>query len=115
MKRIIFAALVGVLVSGPAAAKNPQGEFQILGYGVKTCGFWLIERRKSKSSEALSMVTWITGFISAVNLYVEGKKDFTSGTDLVGLSAWIDNYCQEKPHEELAKASAELIFALRTN
>ncbi len=58
----------------------------------------------------VSEQSWILGFLSGVG-YAERGKDPLHGTDVEGVSAWMDNYCQVHPLNDVADAGAAFVAA----
>tara|TARA_R110000868_G_scaffold196613_3_gene442583 strand:+ start:637 stop:978 length:342 start_codon:yes stop_codon:yes gene_type:complete len=111
MKRIIIAALLTCLVT-PALAAGAQGQYNVKGIGNYSCGKWTAER-KDKSLKGTTYVTWITGYLTSYNNFTPGVVDISKGTDVAGLSAWVDNYCGANPLNDIADASNALVQHLK--
>ena len=108
-KSTVATLLLAVfLISGTAwgAATN-------FGLGLKSCGLWTAVKEESPDMRG-ELTTWVAGYLTAYSVWVEGDKGgpVTKG-DVSGAVAWIDNYCQEKPLNNVAQAAERLIFAIR--
>ena len=57
---------------------------------------------------------WLGGYMSGVNTWVPGKKDWAGGTDSSGLMAWIDNYCGKNPLDSVGRAALKLFLHLES-
>ena len=115
MKRIILAALVGVLVSGPVWGADSKGGYQIYGPGTESCGFWTESRKGAANVSRYHLsAAWVLGFLTASNLLSPGAYDITKGVGNEGLFAWIDNYCSQNPLKSISYAAASLIRHLKT-
>ena len=112
MRRMIAAAAVALLVGGVGGfVLHGQGDkIWVLGEGSFSCGKWLEERR-AKSILEITSKAWVNG-------YLTGRQDAGLGLtaaqvgDFDGRSAWIDQYCQSHPIDDLKTASARLYRAL---
>jgi hypothetical protein len=85
-----------------------------LGPGNLSCGTWLQERRAG-GWPTLNTQTWVLGFMSAYNFYASEDGNVSSGTDVAGLMAWIDQYCSSHPLDNVDKAAKELITVMEKN
>ncbi len=54
-------------------------------------------------------MAWVHGFLSSYNVFNPEVGDVTTGTDLKGMMAWMDNYCAENPLNDISDATRELI------
>ena len=105
---LLAAVLLAVfLIGGTAWA----GEHRIFGAGENSCGSWNAAAKNSWRQIVLH--EWLNGYLTANSLWLEGGSGPVTKTEPAGAWAWIDNYCQEKPLESVAKAVMELIFAIR--
>jgi hypothetical protein len=80
----------------------------ILGHGNQSCGSWL-QARRSESWPALVQQGWLSGYVTAFNNYASRNGNISAGTDVDGLFAWVDNYCQSHPLDSLFGAGGALI------
>lgn len=115
MKRIILAALVGVLVSmvTPVWGADQKGGPTVLGTGNRSCGYWVEARRQTDSSSAYINSAWVHGFISAYNVFVPPGGNVAKRTNVPGREAWLDNYCSKNPLDAIAIAAAMLVQYLK--
>jgi hypothetical protein len=51
---------------------------------------------------------WVAGDLSGANMEV-AEPEAVLGTDFDGLMAWIDNYCQANPINNVAQAAGALL------
>ena len=115
MRRMIAAAVVALLVGGVGGyVLHGQGKLQILGSGSFSCGRWLEDRRGTFSDWGFA-AEWTNGYLTGLQDGSAGIFALTSNQtgDLAGNSAWIDQYCQSHPIDNLKAASFELFKALR--
>jgi hypothetical protein len=108
-------ALIGAAVFMPTRpVSGDTSFFSFTAIGYRSCGRWTDDRRQG----ALDMDAdefWVSGFLSGVNFSraTDGKSgSLGSGTDQPGLYAWIDNYCQQHPLDDIAVATIELVYEL---
>ncbi len=118
MRRFVglIALATGALIPGQSVAHpDSSGHYQIVGYGTESCGTWVEERRDpSKSWSVLADKGWISGFLSAYNVFGPGSGNVRRDTDSDGTSAWIDNYCLAHPLESLSDAVQALVSTLES-
>ena len=111
MRRMIAAAAVALLVGCVGGfVLHGQGLITVLGPGTSSCGKWL-ENRREKPTLASSSDSWVNGYLTGRQ---EAGLDLTESQlgDLAGRSAWIDQYCQGHPIDDLTDASRALFRAL---
>ncbi len=85
----------------------------IKGAGGTTCGKWVEDR---KTSVYYTQLSWVQGFISSYNHYVDSHEDQNGvfGTaDSNSITVWMDNYCQKNPLETVYTGTLELIEELK--
>ena len=104
-----------MLPSGLTAAHaNPSSTGETAGpyltTGPNSCVAWTAARRAGEA-EALSYEQWILGFLSGVG-FAGNPSGFNplNGVAALAVLAWVDDYCQAHPLDELATAGAEFAF-----
>lgn len=109
MKKTVFlfaiAMLIGAVVPKDASAQTYWGTW--------SCSEWM-HRSKQKEIQYI-MQSWVTGFLSGVNLInvvVVKKRDALSKFTQQQAFDWLDNYCKDKPLEDLAFAVLMLSSAM---
>ena len=119
--RYVMALLLAVfLISGTAWALLPT-EYIIFGKGTLSCERWTesakTARAGARRAQELLYETeaWIFGYLTAYARWVEdGSGPVTNasptGYDIV---PWIDNYCQDHPHDLVFDATENLIDAIK--
>jgi hypothetical protein len=97
-------AMAALTIGLPMTANG----LSILKSGPDSCGAWTQERANG-STKSFMMQAWILGFVSGI-VYAEatGKTDPLGGIDAFGVFAWIDQYCQAHPLDDVAIAAREL-------
>lgn len=99
----VIAALL--LLAFPSALK--ADEPTIAGLGTRSCGGWT-EDRKANAFDATNDQSWVMGFLSGVAL-TGGDYNPLNNTDALGVWAWIDNYCQANPLDEIYQAGEAFV------
>ncbi len=79
------------------------------GQGTFSCGKYLAENGQDR----VVANVWVAGYITGFNRWnAYGIADVMSKTDFDGGVAWIKNYCNSHPTDDLATAAEALIFFL---
>lgn len=104
MKRVLVVAAMGVLLSIGAEAADPRGVYTIYGAGNDTCKDWLVDRDED-SVKAWQREQWVMGYVTAYNRFKFDGKDVASGTDMMAVFDWVDDWCRERPEEMLEHAA----------
>ena len=97
-----------------AAAPAHRTETYIYGITpIPSCGAWTAAR-SAHGGDEIAMKYWLLGFVSGRNMYEPNAQGgMKSITDPEALEAYIDQYCQAHPLDELTQAAAGLIDELR--
>jgi hypothetical protein len=90
------------------AASSGQEPYLVYGPGNVSCGHWTSEHHQYHSLQALSMDSWVLGFLSGA----EWAHTQMAGTESDAIKAWIDNYCATNPLDKLSTATASLSYEL---
>jgi hypothetical protein len=80
---------------------------QVLGAGSQSCGQW-VEERGTDSYAELVHTSWVTGYLTG---YQDGGPVSLTDqqtSDNAARSAWLDNYCQANPLDNLLAATRGL-------
>ena len=85
--------------------------------GTSSCGSWTESRRdNSKYGFVLTSgyENWVLGFLSGANnaLTIEHHADILKNTDLDSVWAWVNNYCQSHPMDQISTAIEHLVVEL---
>lgn len=98
------------------ALPNDRGDYQKLGVGNLECGLWT-QARESGDVNAVWWKTlilgWVQGFLSAYNLYGTATVDITKGSGVEDVAEWVDTYCVQHPHSNIAVAAEALVINFR--
>lgn len=105
------AKYVLALIAGLAALAAQGGMSQaytIKGGGAASCGAWTEARRLraiAGQGEHFLYESWVLGFLSGIGFVGEDNDDPLHGLDYQGVLAWIDNYCQAHPIDNVSHAA----------
>jgi hypothetical protein len=98
-------AILAVVISSAEAAQ--PGNYDLIGSGTNSCGTWTAYRRERQAS---LFEQWILGFLSGVGYQGTGVGvDPLNGVDAGAVWAWMDNYCQAHPLDDVAEAGAAFV------
>ena len=112
MRRMIAAAAVALLVGGVGGyVLHGQGRITVLGSGIISCGKWL--ERRPADDKAGPEGNWVNGYLTGRQDVASMRLTDSQTGDFAGRNAWIDQYCQSHPIDELLEASRALFQALR--
>lgn len=102
---------VAIVVAAMFISSTAQAQgLQYGGAGVSSCGTWLSDRRDGVRSSAPD-IEWVLGFLAGAA--DAGADDAFKGTDVDGISAWIDRYCSRHPTERIIRAAEAFVLARR--
>jgi hypothetical protein len=87
-----------------------QGTIQVLGSGTSSCGQWLEDRETAGPDGYFLQDSWVNGYLTG---HQDGDGEASGLTenqtsDLPARNAWIDNYCQANPLNDLTDAARGL-------
>lgn len=106
-----FVAIASTMLgAGPARA----AALLVHGAGNDSCGDWLQHPQEADGSHVV-MASWIDGYLSAINEWRadSGLPAFLGqSTNNNGRDAWISQYCQAHPLDNLFKAALALVAEL---
>jgi hypothetical protein len=100
-------SLAVVLMSRTAEA------YRLLGPGGTSCGSWSEDRLTDIGLYQID-VAWVLGFLTAVGYMGEGGSEHLNplgGLDSPAVAAWVDNYCQTHPLDDIQAAAKAFIDA----
>ena len=107
MRLVVCFFAVMMLVATPVQAVDGAGKHTTL--GARSCGQWL-EAAKEDGLLRVVLKSWVSGYVTAVNTWIEGKNDWLEGIDIPSAMLWIDKYCKENP---LSNGSDAMWYLLR--
>lgn len=114
----LLSVLIAVAYAGSAQAQSTRA-VNIGGTGRDPCAVWSEDRNATaeparQASER--QIEWVTGFLSAVNLFNDPSGNLKGGIDdRDGMLVWIDNYCSTHPREPLWAVAADFVLDLRNH
>ena len=125
LRKLLVAAVLAVLVlsldGGTVRGFQQDPLVAIYAPGTSSCGAWLDARRSTGTNDVrlLQFESFVAGFASAYNTYVDGPLTTTSGSsergrnvlhvDIYGQRAFLDKYCAEHPTELFQRSVAALL------
>jgi hypothetical protein len=84
--------------------------FTVRGAGTQSCGQWIAEHRRGVGFHQDS---WLMGYVSGANaFFLKSSPDISEGTDLHGMTGWMDNYCRSNPLATIQSAADALLLEL---
>ncbi|MGH6869949.1 MAG: hypothetical protein ACREHE_00455 [Rhizomicrobium sp.] len=93
-------------------ASNAEGkQYGVFGVGNRSCGAWLSDRR-DKGWPALVELSWVEGFVTAMDNNSPKINGAAHATDSDGIAAWIDNYCPAHPLNSISTAAEALTLEM---
>ena len=118
----VLLALLALVFCFKAEAKPVA----VYGWGLKSCGAWTKAQAQrpelttggvqtlntDSDADMVTQMEWVSGFISAFNMYKSATQNVAEGTDLNGVYAWIDNYSAAHPLDPITKAAEVLMREL---
>lgn len=106
--------LVVTLLAGASAtarAADPRGYYTVQGVGLESCEIWLGERR-ANGPTAWYHQQWVLGYITAFNRWAYNGSNVAVNVGTDKLFAWLDEYCNHNPKQNLSTATEELVAKL---
>ena len=112
MRLVIGFFAVMMLVATPVQAIDGAGNYS--SFARRSCGEWLEDKRadnnKTFDVNRYGNKQWVAGYVTAVNIWIEGKGNWLGGSDIASAVLWIDKYCKENP---LSNGSDAMWYLLR--
>ncbi len=95
-----------------ALAIDAEGNYRV--FGERSCDAWVGVRKDLNKEDKnflvfLSIVSWISGYLTAYNNYTKNIYNIMGETDLDSIHLWVDKYCRENPLSGVADAMELLI------
>ncbi len=107
------------LLNTPEAISKDSSATPIAGYGEASVSCGSFVESKHNETQRYIYLTWINGYLTAVNKYQNDVKiynenrDIKAGRDPQALMLWLDNYCQENPLDNFYQAVLKLQHVLQ--
>jgi hypothetical protein len=116
MRFLLILTVLTVLLG--AGSADAQG-YHLAGSGAFSCGSWTAYRHEYRQSGLVTQgsqseqqaAAWVLGFLSGIGAVHQNGDDPLDGVDGEGVWAWIDNYCQAHPVENIGLAAAAFYHA----
>jgi hypothetical protein len=102
MIRTLLLGLVLVIAAADGASAR-----KIIGAGVSSCREWQ-ENRTMGNKVSFQQRSWIAGYLSGYNVASNDPDFLVSKPDAAAIYIWIDNYCRNKPLDDLMHAVTAL-------
>lgn len=99
MQERYLIAVLFAMASAQASSKTVT----VFGAGTTTCGAFL-EASQEQGYSFVGYKDWLGGYLTAANIY----KSRTIDIDIAGAAAWLRNYCQDHPLEDVATGASKL-------
>ncbi|WP_446807949.1 hypothetical protein ACH50O_11580 [Methylomonas sp. 2BW1-5-20] len=124
--RMLFVALLTIAATTSIAEINdPNKIISFYGTGADSCGALVLEFKENSprdmlkykgttySTKANVYAQWLSGYLSAYNLFVSKTGDVNSAShDIWGPLEWIHQYCKQNPTDTVIRATGSLILFL---
>ena len=101
MKRSLLCLF---LVCTPASATT-----YVYGAGTQTCAKWSHAATHGDGSDRLLHTAWLSGFVSAFNMFGQGDGDALKLGNLASAERWVDSFCRKNPRETVSTAMLRLV------
>ena len=119
MKRMLLAAMLATLISGPAWGYDGQGRAFVFGAGSSTCSTFLGKYARSDirsvgddhtyNVEFGVSLGWITGYLTHVNVSVPGKANHFAAMSVPDIAGWVASWCRDNPSKSLSHAVSTFV------
>ncbi|MGO8847462.1 MAG: hypothetical protein ACLQFI_19435 [Methylocella sp.] len=103
MIKILLAVATTAAFSNPAEART----YMIYGPGAKSCGAMLAALNTYGESDRHTYIVWVQGYLTASGSLGEANEGF----DADAIFAWMVNYCQSHPLDQVEVAAEKLLHA----
>lgn len=110
MKRHLASLIACLMISAPASAASAQQPTQYRWMGDLTCGGWRSAPRSYETLQKAALLNWVLGLLSGrADIH---QHDVLANVEVSSVAAWIDDYCDRNPLDDLITASFQLEKAL---
>lgn len=113
-KTLVGSALAAVLLFlsvEPASAADSQSKYKLRGLGAFTCSKYLDDRRTDLKGTS-RYADWLTGYLTAYNLYQPQTFDIAPNHDANGLLTFLDLYCSKNQKQLIGQAAQAFVKAV---
>ena len=117
MKTLVAIVVVYSYLGSFGALSQDKLNYTVVGAGTNSCESWT-ESRRDNSKYGFILATgyqnWVLGFLSGANdaLTIKHHTDILKHTDLDAVWAWVDNYCQSHPLDQISTGVEYLVVEL---
>jgi hypothetical protein len=110
-KSILAAVAIIPMAVGLAHAGDQEGRYAVKGIGLLPCqGF--LQAAEGQGPEAGLVMTWLSGYMSAANMLIDGTYDLQSWQDDNVLANALAATCSQMPEQPVAVAATQIIRGL---
>lgn len=106
MKSSVLALSLLIAVPVASAPQTQDRGTQYRWMGEMTCGGWRRTPRDLEMIQKAALLNWVLGFISG-RTALRGE-DLLDDVDQASVSAWLDDYCAQRPLDNLLQAAVQL-------
>lgn len=106
-----LAAALLILGVQPGSAADAQNKYKMRGIGAFTCAKYLEERRTDLKGSS-RFADWLTGYLTAYNLYQPQTFDIAPNHDANGLLTYLDLYCSRNQKMLIGQAAQAFVKAV---
>lgn len=111
LKRILAATAAALpLLAGAAQAGDAEGRFAVKGIGLMPCQAFL-QAAQNQGPEAALAISWLTGFVSGANMFLDQTYDLVSWQEQILPNA-LASTCSAMPEEPVATAATQILQGL---
>ncbi len=103
-----------LMFSSLAIASNRQGEYNVKGFGAKSCGSF-VSAYENQRQDNITFLSWLQGFFSGYNYFNNDGVSDVAQTDVNGLEQWILNYCRAQPTQDVSDAAIAFVKAHKSS
>jgi murein L,D-transpeptidase YcbB/YkuD len=111
LKKTILAAAAALPMMATAHAGDAEGRYAVKGIGMLPCQAFM-QSAENGTQEAALVMTWLSGYLSAANMLVDGTYDLISWQDELVLANALGATCSQMAQQPVAVAAAQLVRGL---
>jgi len=107
--KYLLATLLAMLITTACAsnfAADMRGRYMEHGVGMNSCAVYV--NAKSNPTEMMYFRDYISGFFTAINIFIADTYSIINHTDPEQTFSWLDTYCIQNPSTHFAVALAFL-------
>jgi len=109
MRALILAAMAFVmLMAVEARAADEKGQYSTV--NAYTCPQYLEGRRGTNLGNQRIVQSWVSGYITAVNLNLLNTYDIMGGADYHAAFVWLENWCRSNPFKSMADGMNDFVI-----